>query len=72
MVYQRTDPGDPEGSAIAGRIVDRKTGALVGEGKPFARRGTMIAAAAALPVSTEPLVALVGGSQQLSLDGFAL
>lgn len=72
MVYQRTDPGDPEGSAIAGCIVDRKTGALVGEGKPFATRGTMIAAAAALPVSTKPLVALGRGSQQLSLDGFAL
>lgn len=52
--------------------MDRKTGALVGEVKPFATRGTMIAAAAALPVSTKPLVALGRGSQQLSLDGFAL
>ncbi len=46
--------------------------ALVGEGKPFATPGALIAAAAALPLSTDPLVALVGSMQQLSVDVFAL
>lgn len=45
--------------------------AMVGTDKPFATAATLIAAAA-LPVATDPLVALVGGMQQLSHDVFAL
>lgn len=46
--------------------------AMVGTGKPFATPGEIIAAAAALPVATDALVALVGGMQQLSVGVFAL
>lgn len=46
--------------------------AMVGTDKPFATAATLIAAAAALPLATDPLVALVGGMQQLSLEVFAL
>lgn len=46
--------------------------AVVGTGQPFATQGALIAAAAALPLATDPLVALVGGMQQLSLEVFAL
>ena len=46
--------------------------AVVGTGKPFATQGALIAAAAALPLATDPLVALVGGMQQLSVEVFAL
>lgn len=46
--------------------------AMVDTDKPFATAATLIAAAAALPLATDPLVALVGGMQQLSHDVFAL
>ncbi|MBB6563606.1 hypothetical protein HNP48_006330 [Acidovorax soli] len=46
--------------------------AMVGTDKPFATAATLIAAAAALPLATDPLVTLVGGMQQLSLEVFAL
>ncbi|MNW13560.1 hypothetical protein D3C71_2115490 [compost metagenome] len=46
--------------------------AMVGSDKPFATAAMIIAAAAALPVATDPLVALVGSVQQLSVEVFAL
>lgn len=47
-----------------------QSSAMVGTDKPFATTATLITAA--LPLATDPLVALVGGMQQLSHDVFAL
>lgn len=48
-----------------------QSSAMVDTDKPFATAATLIAAAA-LPLATDPLAALVGGMQQLSHDVFAL
>jgi hypothetical protein len=58
--------GEPVGDAFVAEF-----SAMVGAGKPFATQGALIAAAAALPLATDPLVALVGSLQQLSVDVFA-